>query len=48
MLIKRCQITKVTFYSISWWGWTALFAISAVLMWSALAMRRVTEYKPEP
>jgi len=31
-----------------WWGWTALFAISAVLMlWSALAMRRVPEYKPE-
>jgi len=31
-----------------WWGWTALFAISAVLMLgSALAMRRVPEYKPE-
>ncbi len=29
-----------------WWGWTALFAISAVLMlWSALAMRKVPEFK---
>ena len=29
-----------------WWGWTALFAISAVLMLgSALAMRKVPEYK---
>jgi len=30
-----------------WWGWTALFFISAILMlWSALAMRRVPEYRP--
>jgi len=30
-----------------WWGWTALFAISALLMlWSALAMRRVPENTP--
>lgn len=29
-----------------WWGWTALFAISAVLMLgSALAMRKVPEFK---
>lgn len=29
-----------------WWGWTALFAISALLMlWSALAMRQVPDYK---
>ncbi len=31
-----------------WWGWTALFAISAVLMlWSAFAMKRVPEFKAE-
>ena len=29
-----------------WWGWTALFAISAILMlWSALAMRKVPDFK---
>lgn len=29
-----------------WWGWTALFAVSAVLMlWSALAMRKVPDFK---
>jgi ABC-type multidrug transport system permease subunit len=29
-----------------WWGWTALFVISAVLMLgSALAMRKVPEFK---
>jgi MFS family permease len=29
-----------------WWGWTTLFAISAVLMLaSALAMRKVPEFK---
>ena len=29
-----------------WWGWTALFAISAVLMlWSAFAMRKVPDFK---
>ncbi len=29
-----------------WWGWTALFAVSAVLMlWSALALRKVPEFK---
>ncbi len=33
----------------AWWGWTALFAVSAVLMlWSALAMRKIPEIKVEP
>jgi MFS family permease len=32
-----------------WWGWTALFAVSAVLMLgSALALRKVPDYKGEP
>ncbi len=32
-----------------WWGWTVLFVVSAILMlWSALAMRRVPEFKLSP